>query len=43
MPYDTVFVFPERDYMEQNVPAWAMSLILSEDQILRAKEKINEY
>ena len=34
-PYDTVFVFPERDYVEQDVPPWAMKLVLLEEQIMK--------
>lgn len=37
--YDTVFVFPEQDYFEQDVPPWAMKLVLSEEQLFSKKEK----
>lgn len=34
-PYETVFVFPEQQYEEQSVPAWAMKFVLDEQQLGR--------
>ena len=33
-PYDVAFVFLEQDYQDVDVPAWAMKLILTEDEIV---------
>ena len=33
-PYDVAFVFLEQDYQDIDVPAWAMKLILTEDEIV---------
>ena len=35
--YNTVFVFPEQDYLEQDVPPWAMKLVLNEEQLFSKK------
>lgn len=33
-PYDTVFVFMKQDYEADGVPAWAMKVILTEEEIM---------
>lgn len=32
-PYDTAFVFMQENYMDVDVPPWAMKVILDEDDL----------
>lgn len=37
-PYETAFIFMKEDYQDIDVPAWAIKLILGEEDILREAE-----
>lgn len=37
-PYETAFVFMKEDYEDVNVPAWAMKLILNEEDVRKCPE-----
>lgn len=41
-PYQTAFVFMKEDYEDVNVPAWAMKLILDEEDIQKMSGKSGE-
>ena len=38
-PYDTAFVFIENMFSDESVPAWAMKVVLKEEQIMEYKGK----
>ena len=41
-PYETAFVFMKEDYEDVNVPAWAMKLILNEEDVRKMSGKSEE-
>ena len=41
-PYETAFVFCEEDYEDQNVPAWAIKLILPREELAVKKKKLED-
>ncbi len=38
-PYDTAFVFVEDMFTDESVPAWAMKVVLEEEQIMEYGNK----
>ena len=38
-PYDTAFVFIENMFSDESVPAWAMKVVLEEEQIMEYGSK----
>lgn len=38
-PYDTAFVFMQKDYKDVDVPPWAMKLVIEEEDVKEQEEE----